>query len=58
MSAKGKFTGLIKRDRDGFLVAMVSALRGCRTQAKNLDAFFERVREAAALCAETRAVAI
>jgi predicted RNase H-like HicB family nuclease len=46
----GKFTVLIELDEDGWLVATVPALRGCHTQAKNLDTLMKRVREVIALC--------
>jgi predicted RNase H-like HicB family nuclease len=47
-----KFTVLIEQDEDGYLVATVPALRGCHTQAKNLDMLMKRVREVIALCIE------
>jgi predicted RNase H-like HicB family nuclease len=48
-----KFTVVIERDEDGYYVATVPSLRGCHTQAKNLDALMKRVREAVALCLES-----
>jgi len=45
-----KFTVLIERDEDGYLVATVLGLHGCHTQAKSLDTLMKRVREAIALC--------
>ncbi|MGB8592801.1 MAG: type II toxin-antitoxin system HicB family antitoxin [Candidatus Acidiferrales bacterium] len=48
-----KFTVLIERDEDGYYVASVPAIRGCHTQAKNLDALMKRVREVIQLCLET-----
>jgi predicted RNase H-like HicB family nuclease len=48
-----KFTVLIERDEDGYYVASVPAIRGCHTQAKNLDALMKRIREAIELCLET-----
>ena len=50
MKSPRKFTVLIERDEDGFYVASVPALRGCHTQAKNLDTLMKRVREVVALC--------
>lgn len=50
MKAPQKFTVVIERDEDGYLVATVPALRGCHTQAKSLDSLMKRVREAIALC--------
>jgi predicted RNase H-like HicB family nuclease len=52
MKAKRTFTVLIEQDEEGYLVASVPALRGCHTQAKNLDTLMKRVREAIALCLE------
>jgi len=46
------FTVIIERDEDGFYVASVPALRGCYTQAKNLDTLMKRVREVIQLCLE------
>lgn len=50
MHAKRKFTVVIERDEEGWYVASVPALRGCHTQAKNLDTLMKRVREAIQLC--------
>jgi predicted RNase H-like HicB family nuclease len=47
-----KFTVLIERDEDGLFVATVPSLRGCHTQAKNLDTLMKRVREVVQLCLE------
>jgi len=47
-----KFTVLIERDEDGYYVASVPALKGCHTQAKNLDTLMKRVREVVELCLE------
>ena len=52
MKAQKKFTVVIERDEDGFYVATVPALRGCHTQAKNLDTLMKRVREVIQLCLE------
>ena len=41
---------LIERDEEGYYVAMVPALKGCHTQAKNLDTLMKRVREVIQLC--------
>jgi predicted RNase H-like HicB family nuclease len=49
-----KFTVVIEKDEDGYLVATVPALRGCHTQAKNLDTLMKRIREATALYLEKR----
>jgi predicted RNase H-like HicB family nuclease len=53
MKHKRKFTVLIEQDEDGCLVATVTALRGCHTQAKNLDTLMKRVHEAISLCLDT-----
>jgi len=42
----------IERDEEGYYVATVPALKGCHTQAKNLDALRKRVREVVELCLE------
>jgi predicted RNase H-like HicB family nuclease len=47
-----KFTVLIERDEDGYYVATVPALKGCHTQAKNLDTLMKRAREVIELCLE------
>ncbi len=41
---------VIERDEDGYYVATVPVLRGCHTQAKNLDTLMKRVREVVELC--------
>ncbi len=46
------FNVIIEKDSEGYYVASVPELRGCHTQAKNLDKLMERVREAIALCLE------
>ncbi len=52
MRANRKFTVVIEKDEDGYLVATVPALRGCHTQAKSLDTLMKRVREVISLCLE------
>ena len=52
MKARKKFTVVIERDEDGYYVATVPVLRGCHTQAKNLDTLMKRVREVVELCLE------
>jgi predicted RNase H-like HicB family nuclease len=51
-----KFTVVIERDEDGYYVATVPVLRGCHTQAKNLDTLMKRVREVVELCLEDNRV--
>jgi predicted RNase H-like HicB family nuclease len=45
-----KYTVLIERDEQGYYVATVPALRGCHTQAKNLDTLMKRMHEVVVLC--------
>ena len=52
MKPRRKFTVVIEQDEDGYLVATVPALRGCHTQAKNLDTLMKRIREVISLCLE------
>ncbi len=52
MKPQKKFTVVIERDEQGYFVATVPALRGCHTQAKNLDTLMKRVREVIDLCLE------
>jgi predicted RNase H-like HicB family nuclease len=52
MKSKRKFTVLIEQDEEGYFVATVPALRGCHTQARNLDTLMRRVREVITLCLE------
>ena len=37
---------IIEKDEDGYFVASVPTLKGCHTQAKSLDLFMKRVKEA------------
>ncbi|MDP3639693.1 MAG: type II toxin-antitoxin system HicB family antitoxin [Nanoarchaeota archaeon] len=41
-----KFTLLIERDEDGWLVSEVVELPGCHTQAKTMDQLLKRTKEA------------
>ncbi len=47
-----RFTILIERDEDGFLVATVPALKSCYTQAKTMDELLHRIQEVIQLCLE------
>ena len=47
-----EFNIVIERDQDGYYIASVPSLRGCHTQAKNLDTLMKRVKEAIELCLE------
>ena len=42
----GKYTLLIERDEDGWLVSEVVELPGCHTQAKTMDQLLKRTKEA------------
>lgn len=46
------FQVLIEKDENGVFIASVPALRGCHTQANDLDTLRERIREAIELCLE------
>jgi len=50
VKTKRTFTVVIERDEEGYYVATVPGLRGCHTQAKNLDTLMKRAREAIELC--------
>jgi predicted RNase H-like HicB family nuclease len=50
VKAQRKFRVVIERDEDDYFVAIVPALRGCHTQAKNLDTLMKNVREVIQLC--------
>lgn len=41
-----KYTILIEKDEDGWLVSEVVELPGCHTQAKTMDQLIERTKEA------------
>ena len=45
-----RFTVLIERDDDGYLVATVPALKSCYTQAKTMEELLPRVKEVIELC--------
>ena len=47
-----EFTVVIERDEDGWLVGTVPALRGCHTQASNMEELLENIKEALLLCLE------
>lgn len=47
-----EFNVVIEKDKEGYLVASVPALRGCHTQAKSLDVLMRRIKEAIELCLE------
>ena len=41
-----KYTVIIEKDEDGWLVSEVVELPGCHTQAKTMDQLIERTKEA------------
>ena len=43
---KRKFSVLVEKDEDGYLVATVPTLPGCHTQARRMDDLLERAKEA------------
>ena len=45
-SGRREFGVIVHRDEEGFYVASVPELRGCRTQARSLDKLMQRIREA------------
>lgn len=47
---KHRFTVLIERDEDGYLVATVPALKSCYTQAKTMEELLPRIKEVIELC--------
>lgn len=49
---KKEFNVIIEKDKGGYYVATVPALKGCHTQAKSLDELMERTKEAIELCLE------
>lgn len=54
-----KYTLIIEKDEDGWLVSDVVELPGCHTQAKTMDELLKRTREAIELyleCEDTEPV--
>lgn len=49
---KREYAVIVERDREGWYVASVPALKGCRTQARTMPELQERIREAIHLCLE------
>jgi len=47
---KYRFSVLIERDEDGYLVATVPALKSCYTQAKTMEELMPRIKEVIELC--------
>ncbi len=50
---KTRYTLIIERDEDGWLVSEVVGLPGCHTQAKTMDQLLERTKEAILAYTET-----
>ena len=48
-----KYTVVIERDEDGWLVSEVVGLPGCHTQAETMDELLARTREAIQACLQT-----
>ena len=46
---KRKYTVIIEKGEDGYLISEVVELPGCHTQAKNLDELLNRTKEAISL---------
>ena len=46
MEQKQKYTIIIEKDEDGWLVSEVVELPGCHTQAKSMDELLARTKEA------------
>jgi predicted RNase H-like HicB family nuclease len=47
---KYKFSVLIEREEDGYLVDTVPSLKSCYTQAKSMEELMPRIREVIELC--------
>ncbi len=47
-----KFTVIIEKDEEGYLIADVPELEGCHTQGKSLDEVMKNIREVIELCLE------
>ncbi len=50
------FNLIIEKGEDGYLLAEVAEIPGCRTQAKTMDELLSRVKEAIELCIEVEPV--
>lgn len=48
-----KYTIIVERDEDGWLVSEVVGLPGCHTQAKDMNQLLERTKEAVEAYLET-----
>ena len=43
---KKKYTMIVEKDEDGWLISEVVGLPGCHTQAKSMDELLKRTKEA------------
>ena len=48
-----KYTVIIEKDEEGWLISEVVRLPGCQTQAKSMDQLLERTKEAVQAYLET-----
>lgn len=48
-----KYTVIIEKDEEGWLISEVVGLPGCHTQAKSMDQLLERTKEAVQAYLET-----
>jgi predicted RNase H-like HicB family nuclease len=51
---KKKYTVVVEKDDDGWLIADVPELQGCHTQAKTMNTLIKRVKEVIELCEEDK----
>jgi len=49
-----EFDIIIEKDKDGWLIADVPALKGCHTQGKNMSELIKNVKEVIELCLEVQ----
>ncbi len=50
------FNLILEKGEDGYLIAEVAEIPGCRTQAKTMDELILRVKEAIELCLEVEPI--
>lgn len=51
---KKVFDVVIEKDESGYLIADVPAIKGCHTQAKNMDELLKNIKEVIELCLEVQ----
>jgi predicted RNase H-like HicB family nuclease len=49
-----EFDVIIEKDKGGWLIADVPAIKGCHTQGKNMNELLKNVKEAIELCLEVQ----